>query len=163
MPWRSRRPGARELVRSRALAVPLGGAPPALVADVEKQLTEQPLHVLVERMCVVGNSWPLCLARAAAKAHEAQRLLRKGALREKKKKQRKQETQGQGGRQKKGRAKRNHRDLARKLRARVTAAEAAATAGTELDSDWDKLVAEAGAAGQADGESSGEPGLPSAP
>ena len=58
----------------------------AVVADVEKQLTEQPLHVLVERMCVVGNSWPLCLARAAAKAHEAQRLLPKGALREKKKK-----------------------------------------------------------------------------
>ena len=58
----------------------------ASVADVEKQLwPSQPLHVLVERMCVVGNSWPLCLARAAAKAHEAQRLLRKGALREEKK------------------------------------------------------------------------------
>ena len=133
----------------------------ASVVDMEAQLwPSKPMHVLVEKMCVVGNSWPLCLARAVTKAREAQRLLRKGALREEKIRQRKQETLRPKA---KRRAKRNRRDLARKLRARVTAAEAAATAGTELDSDWDKLVAEACARrGPTRRRASSEPGLPSA-
>ena len=117
----------------------------ASVVDMEAQLwPSKPMHLLVEKMCVVGNSWPLCLARAVTKAHKAQSLLRRlQTAREKKEKQRKKETQGQEGRQKKrkGRAKRNHRDLAQKLRARATPAAAAVM--DELGSDWEKVVAEA--------------------
>ena len=145
----------------------------ASVVDMEAQLwPSKPMHLLVEKMCVVGNSWPLCLARAVTKAHEAQRLLPKGSPREEKKRQRKQETQGQEGRQRKkrkGRAKRNHRDLAQKLWARATPAAAAVM--DELGSDWEKVVAEAQArrsrwrklaGGPARRRATSEPGLPSA-
>ena len=147
----------------------------ASVVDMEAQLwPSKPMHVLVEKMCVVGNSWPLCLARAVTKAHKAQSLLRRlQTAREKKEKQkRKQETQGQEGRQRKkrkGRAKRNHRDLAQKLRARATPAAAAVM--DELGSDWEKVVAEAQArrsrwqklaGGPTRRRASSEPGLPSA-
>ena len=49
----------------------------ASVVDMEAQLwPPQPMHLLVEKMCVVGNSWPLCLSRAVRRRRERERLLR---------------------------------------------------------------------------------------
>ena len=131
----------------------------ASVAAVEKQLWPlQPIQARVESMCVVGSSWPCCLARAVTKAREAQRLLLKRTLREGKKKHRMEETLRTKA---KRRAKRNQRDLARKLRARANPADEPAPArGSDGEDSWDRLLAEVSAVGQADGET---PGLPSAP
>ena len=53
----------------------------ATVAAVERQLRPtQTMQERVERMCVVGNSWPLCLARAMGLRREKERRLRRRGM-----------------------------------------------------------------------------------
>ena len=53
----------------------------ASVVDMEAQLwPSKPMHLLVEKMCVVGNSWPLCLARAMGLRREKERRLRRRGM-----------------------------------------------------------------------------------